>query len=123
MMTYAAARITVQTTQRCQPSPMKRHSAVTSRLSNVKGRTNFQAKFISWSWRRRGSVPRIHMKMKMAHMTLLKNHIHEGTQARNENGADHPPRKSVAPRPERANMARYSPRKKSANLKPEYSVW
>ena len=44
---------------------MKRHSAVTSRLSSVKGRTNFQAKFISWSWRRRGSVPRIQMKTKI----------------------------------------------------------
>src|ERR1700691_2635971 len=102
---------------------MKRQSAVTSRLSSVKGKTNFQAKFISWSWRRRGSVPRIQMKMKMALMTLAKNQNHEGTKLKTESGADQPPRNSVAPRPERANMARYSPRKKSANLKPEYSVW
>ncbi len=102
---------------------MKRHSAVTRRLSSVKGRTNFQAKFINWSWRRRGSVPRIQMKTKIESITLPKNQIHEGMKVRNENGADHPPRKSVVPRPEMENMARYSPRKKSANLKPEYSVW
>src|ERR1035438_6350186 len=116
-------RITEQTTQRCQPSPMKRHSAVTNRLSSVKGRTNFEAKFISWSWRRRGSVPRIQMKTKMESIILPKNQNHEGTQVRNENGADHPPRNSLVPSPEMENMARYSPRKNSANLKPEYSVW
>src|SRR5208337_979191 len=83
----------------------------------------FHAKFISWSWRRRGNVPRIQMKTKMESITLEKNQIHEGMKVRKENGADHPPRKSVVPRPEMENMARYSPRKKSANLKPEYSVW
>src|ERR1035441_3813396 len=51
-----------------------------------------------------------------------KNQIHDGTQPRNEKGADHPPRNSVAPSPEIENMPRYSPRKNSANLKPEYSV-
>ena len=101
---------------------MKRHSAVTNRSSSVKGRTNFHAKFISWSWRRRGSVPRIQMKTKIESITLPKNQIHDGTQPRKENGADHPPRNSVAPRPEMESMARYSPRKNSANLKPEYSV-
>ena len=54
---------------------------------------------------------------------MEKNQNHDGTQPRNEKGADHPPRKSVVPRPEMENMAKYSPRKKSANLKPEYSVW
>src|ERR1700689_1054488 len=97
----------VHTTQCCQPSPMNRHSAVTSKLSSVNGKVNFQAKFISWSCRRRGSVPRIQIKTKMKNRTFAKNHIHEGTQARNDNGADQPPRKSVAPRPERENMARY----------------
>src|SRR5580704_10404237 len=63
------------------------------------------------------------MKMKIAVMTFAKNQNHEGTNARNGNGADHPPRNSVVPRPEMENMARYSPRKNSANLNPEYSVW
>src|SRR5208337_2234140 len=63
------------------------------------------------------------MKTKMESITLEKNQIHEGMKVRNENGADHPPRKSVVPKPEMENMARYSPKKNSANLKPEYSVW
>ena len=41
---------------------------------------------------------------------------------KNEKGAAHPPRNSVIARPLVANMPRYSPRKKSANLKPEYSM-
>src|SRR5579871_5582558 len=112
----------VQTIQRAQPWPRKRQTATLTRLSSVKGMTNFQAKFISWSWRRRGSVPRSQMRTQMDSMTLEKNQIHEGMNWRNEKGADHPPRKSVAPRPEMENMPRYSPRKKRANLKPEYSV-
>src|SRR5580700_7584399 len=115
--------MTEQKTHRIQPSPRKRQSAVTMRSSNVKGRTNFHAKFISWSWRKRGNVPRIQMKTKMENMTLPKNQNHEGTKLRNEKGADPPPRNSVVPSPEMENMARYSPRKNSANLKPEYSVW
>src|ERR1017187_8203470 len=105
------------------PSPRKRHRAVTIRLSSVRGRTNFQAKFMSWSCLRRGSVPRIQMKTKMDIIIFEKNQNQDGMKPRNSNGADQPPRKSVVPRPEMENMARYSPRKKSANLKPEYSVW
>src|ERR1017187_2025596 len=123
MTTQTTARIAEQTTHRSQPSPMKRQSAVTNRLSSVKGSTNFHAKFINWSWRRRGRVPRIQMKTKMERKILEKNQIQDGMKVRNENGAVHPPRKSVVPRPEMENMAKYSPRKKSANLKPEYSVW
>ena len=54
--------------------------------------------------------------------SLAKNQIYEGTKVRNESGAGQPPRNSVMPRPLMANMPRYSPRKKSANLKPEYSM-
>src|ERR1039457_187548 len=120
MTTQTTARIAEQTIQRSHPSPMKRQSAVTMRLSSVKGSTNFHAKFISWSWRRRGRVPRIQMKTKMESMSLEKNQIQDGTKLRISRGADHPPRKRVVPRPEMENMAKYSPRKKSANLKPEY---
>src|ERR1035437_10167607 len=63
------------------------------------------------------------MKTQMESMILEKNQIQDGTQVRNEKGADQPPRNSVVPSPEMENMATYSPRKKSANLKPEYSVW
>ena len=48
------------------------------------GSMNFQAKFISWSMRRRGSVPRIQMKTQMSTSSLAKNQIHDGTQCRNE---------------------------------------
>ena len=43
-------------------------------------------------------------------------------QVRNDTGEVQPPKNSVIPRPIMANMPRYSPRKNSANLKPEYSV-
>src|SRR5260221_3373554 len=107
MTTQTTARIAEQTTQRSHPSPMKCKSAVTMRLRSVKGSVNFQAKFINWSWRRRGRVPRIQMKTKMERKILEKNQIQEGTQVRKENGADQPPRKRVVPRPEMENMARY----------------
>src|SRR6516164_3119994 len=112
-----------QTTQRSQPSPMNRQSPATKRLSRHIGRTNFHAKFINWSWRRRGRVPRIQMKTPIETNSFPKNQIHDGINWRNSRGAVHPPRKSVDPKPETENIATYSPRKKRANLKPEYSVW
>src|ERR1039457_3063112 len=114
--------MTEQITQRSHPSPRKRHSVATIRFSRHMGKTNFQAKFINWSCLSRGRVPRIQMKTKIDNINFEKNQIHDGIQVKNENGADHPPRKSVAPSPEMENIARYSPKKKSANLKPEYSV-
>ena len=83
---------------------------------------NFHAKFISWSMRRRGSVARIQMNMAISTRSLAKNQKYDGIQVRNENGADQPPRKSVMASPQIANMPIYSPRKNSANLKPEYSM-
>src|SRR5215469_12963910 len=112
----------LQTIQRAHPPPIKCHTATTMRFSTVNGMTNFQAKFINWSWRSRGSVPRSQISTQIESMTFEKNQIHEGMNWRNENGADHPPRNSVVPSPEIENMARYSPRKNSANLNPEYSV-
>ena len=41
---------------------MKCQMPATSMLISAIGSMNFQAKFISWSMRRRGSVPRIQMK-------------------------------------------------------------
>src|ERR1700732_1532842 len=70
--------------------------------------------------RRRGRVPRTQINPMMRPSSLAKNQIQEGTQVRNGNGADHPPRNSVIPRPLMANIPRYSPRKNRANLKPEY---
>src|ERR1700744_6434661 len=55
-------------------------------------------------------------------MILAKNQNHDGTTFRIYNGALHPPRNSVEPSPEIESIATYSPRKNSANLKPEYSV-
>src|SRR5260370_33512144 len=62
------------------------------------------------------------MNTQMESITFEKNQIHDGTKLSTANGADQPPRKRVVPRPDIENMPRYSPRKKSANLKPEYSV-
>src|SRR3974390_164476 len=105
-----------QTIQRSHPGRMRRHTAASTSVSKVKGSTNFHAKFINWSCLRRGSVPRSQIITQIESITLEKNQIQEGTNSRNDNGADHPPRKSVVPSPEIENIPRYSPRKKSANL-------
>ena len=120
--TYATIRMAEHTIQRSQPSPINRHSAASNKFSSVIGSTNFHAKFINWSWRSRGSVPRIQISTTMESITLEKNQIHDGMNPSACNGADHPPRNSVDPNPEIENMPRYSPRKNSANLNPEYSV-
>src|ERR1035438_46124 len=62
------------------------------------------------------------MNPKISVSTCAKNQSHDGTHPRNANGADHPPRNSVIPRPLTANISRYSARKNSANLNPEYSM-
>src|SRR6185437_8132503 len=72
--------------------------------------------------RRRGRVPRIHMKKEISTSSLAKNQNQDGTMVRPASGADHPPRKRVMPSAEVANIPRYSARKKRANLKPEYSM-
>src|ERR1017187_470063 len=109
-------------TQRNHPSPMNRHKATSTRFNSVIGSTNFQAKFINWSWRSLGTVPRTQISTTIESITLEKNQIHEGTNPRIDRGADHPPRNRAVPKPEIENIPRYSPRKKSANLNPEYSV-
>src|SRR6478672_11228261 len=86
------------------------------------GMMNFQAKFMTWSTRVRGSVPRIQMKVKMSAPSLRKNQRKDGMTSRNANVACHPPRKSVTARPLMANMPKYSAMKNVAYLKPEYSV-
>src|ERR1700743_1049672 len=62
------------------------------------------------------------MKKQIAAIIFEKNQNHDGITLRSCSGADHPPRNSVAPSPEIESIATYSPRKNSANLKPEYSV-
>src|SRR3984893_14165302 len=60
--------------------------------------------------------------------TLIRNHAAGGTIDRNRsagtcgNGGSHPPKKTVTATHEMTIMAVYSPRKKKANLTPEYSV-
>src|SRR5215469_14783911 len=110
------------TSHRTGPDEMKCQVPAAKRLINAIGSMNFHAKFMSWSMRRRGKVLRIQMSMAISTRSLAKNQRYEGTQLRKENGADHPPRKSVIANPLMANMPMYSPRKKSANLNPEYST-
>src|SRR6267154_48771 len=72
--------------------------------------------------RKRGSVPRTQINTQIIPKSFRKNQRYDGTQSRNEKGADHPPRKRVMPRPLMAKRPKYSPMKKSAYLKPEYSI-
>src|SRR5665213_2238004 len=115
-------RNAVQTIQRRMPCGIRCQMPTSKTLSSVMGSMNFQARPMSWSMRRRGKVPRTQMKAAMKASSLPKNQMYDGIQVRNENGEDQPPRNSVIARPEVANMQRYSPRKNSANLKPEYSM-
>src|ERR1041384_6206150 len=62
------------------------------------------------------------MKTKIRMPNFAKNQSQEGTNSRKGSGACQPPRKRVTARPLTANIPRYSPRKKMAYLKPEYSV-
>src|SRR5439155_941810 len=86
------------------------------------GNMNFQAKVMSWSMRKRGSVPRTQMKRKINPNSFRKNQSHDGTQSKNVNGASQPPKNSVMPRLLTANRPKYSPMKNIAYLKPEYSI-
>src|SRR5262245_50152052 len=72
--------------------------------------------------RRRGTVPRIQMNTATSVISFRKNHAQDGIQSSHENGAVQPPRNNVMPSQLTANKPRYSPRKNSANLKPEYST-
>src|SRR4051794_23173537 len=110
------------TSQRSYPGGMKCQMAAEMILMSAIGNMNFQAKFMSWSIRKRGSVPRIQMNPAINTSNFVKNQIHDGTASTNANGACQPPRKSVMPSPLIANSPMYSPRKNSANLKPEYSM-
>src|SRR5579871_1040347 len=46
---------------------------VTSRFNTATGKRNFQANPISWSYRKRGSVPRIHMNVNRIPPVLAPN--------------------------------------------------
>src|SRR5882724_9507962 len=48
-------------------------NAVASRFSTAAGNKNFQAKPINWSYRKRGSVPRIQMKTNNRNPVLARN--------------------------------------------------
>src|ERR1051326_9134521 len=86
------------------------------------GNMNFQAKFIIWSTRVRGSVARSKMKTKRSTPSFRKTQMYEGTISIMRAGACQPPRNKVVARPLTANIPRYSAMKKAAYLNPEYSV-
>ena len=58
---------------------MNRHTTTLTRFSSVNGMTNFHAKFINWSCRSRGSVPRTQIITQIESITFPKNQIHDGT--------------------------------------------
>src|ERR1041384_675172 len=62
------------------------------------------------------------MNRKINAANFAENQSHDGTNSRTRNGAVQPPRNKVTASPVTANRPRYSPRKKRAYLKPEYSV-
>ena len=60
---------------------MKCQTPAATMLISAIGSMNFQAKFMSWSMRRRGSVPRTQMNSRMiSASSFAKNQNHDGTQ-------------------------------------------
>src|SRR5215467_7237562 len=93
------------------------------------GMSTFHPKFISWSYRTRGRLPRSQMKQNSRMNTLARNQI-SGTQpvfapghTDIGHGARQPPRNNVVARAATVVMLTYSARKNSANFSDEYSVW
>src|SRR5262249_28934374 len=101
---------------------VKCQTAATTTLISVMGSRNFQARFMNWSVRKRGIVPRAQMNRLSNTNSFVKNQTHDGMKSRNAKGDVQPPRNKVMPSPQMENKPKYSPRKKSANLKPLYSV-
>jgi len=104
--TYTSNRIAEQTTT----SPAVAHKSPQRgdhQLSRVIGSTNFHAKFINWSCRSRGKVPRTQIKTQIDNITLEKNQIHEDPVQQGKRRRPAAKEKCV-PNPEIDNMARYS---------------
>src|SRR3954462_4092501 len=70
----------------------------------------------------RGKVARIQINPRSKLNSFSPNQAYDGINSRKAQGACHPPRNNVTPKPLSAHMPKYSAMKKSAYLKPEYSV-
>jgi hypothetical protein len=92
---------------------MNLHMPVTTISISAIGSMNFQAKFINWSMRRRGKLPRTQMNKQIKAKSFVKNQTYEGIQVRNENGALQPPRNNVTASPLMANIPGIHPKEKS----------
>src|SRR5579872_5426522 len=94
-------------------------------LAMDKGSRNFQPKSMSWSYRKRGSVPRIQMYKKMKKKTFSENHP-TGSRScsmrgpklgiKSPNGLFQPPRNSNVARLATVHMLAYSATKNMANF-------
>ena len=91
---------------------------MTTAFTVATGRSTFQPKRISWSYRRRGSVVRSQMKTKSTARSLRMNQI--GPRS---HGPCHPAKKSVTIRPESVMRLMYSAIWNKPQRIPEYSVW
>src|SRR5690242_19660989 len=87
---------------------------------------------MSWSYRKRGSVQRTHMKVNRKNSTfvrkqpmvrMLLSRVNGAALSHPVNGMSHPPKKSVAMSALDVTMLAYSAMKKSENFMAEYSVW
>jgi len=96
--------------------------AVTIRLASVRGMRTFQQSDMSWSIRSRGSVARIHMKMRTKKYVFSVNHNTPSRGKTSTNGPCHAPNQSVVTMADTTVTSPYSARKKIAQRIPEYSV-
>ena len=70
---HGTTTMVLQINNRKDPAGIKCHTPAVNRLSKVMGSMNSHARFINWSMRRRGRVPRIQMKTDMMASSFAKN--------------------------------------------------
>src|SRR5438270_5968315 len=101
-------------------------NAVITRFATASGNKNFHPKAISWSYRKRGSVPRTQMYRIMKQKTFATNQNTGRIACRMGGpkiGPCQPPRKSSVARHPTVIMFAYSAMKNMANFMALYSVW
>ena len=93
-------------------------------MIRVSGTRNFQLKASRWSMRKRGRVPRIHIRTKTMSRALRTRMMgaRKGSRVSRPKKRQ-PPRKATAVITATPKVAAYSARKKRANFIPLYSVW
>src|SRR5918995_847710 len=98
--------------------------------ARASGMRTFQPSAISWSYRKRGRVQRIHITKKIQNITLRKKNPEVAmvwstppVSSQWVNGMSHPPKNRVVTMAHTVTTFEYSAMKKKENFMALYSVW